>query len=37
MTNFAAVLGDMDMVEQIARKQFYAREMQRRALRSEPA
>jgi len=31
------VLGDMDAVEQIARKQFYAREMQRRALRSKPA
>jgi glycerol-3-phosphate O-acyltransferase len=31
------VLADMDAVEQIARKQFYAREMQRRALRSKPA
>ncbi len=31
------VLGDMDTVERVAREQFYAREMQQRALRSEPA
>jgi glycerol-3-phosphate O-acyltransferase len=31
------ILGDMDKVEQIAREQFYAREMQRRALRGRPA
>ena len=31
------ILGDMDTVEQISREQFYAREMQQRALRSEPA
>ena len=31
------ILGDMDKVEQIARDQFYAREMEWRALRSEPA
>jgi glycerol-3-phosphate O-acyltransferase len=30
-----AVLRDMDMVERISRKQFYAREIQRRSLRSE--
>jgi glycerol-3-phosphate O-acyltransferase len=32
-----AVLRDMDKVEQISREQFYAREMERRSLRSEPA
>jgi glycerol-3-phosphate O-acyltransferase len=32
-----AILGDMDRVEQIAREQFYAREMERRALRRESA
>jgi glycerol-3-phosphate O-acyltransferase len=31
------ILGDMDTVEQVARAQFYAREMERRSLRSEPA
>ena len=31
------LLGDMDRVEQVAREQFYAREMARRSLRSEPA
>jgi glycerol-3-phosphate O-acyltransferase len=31
------ILGDMDRVEQVAREQFYAREMKRRALRSEGA
>jgi glycerol-3-phosphate O-acyltransferase len=31
------ILADMDKVEQVARKQFYTREMARRALRSEPA
>jgi glycerol-3-phosphate O-acyltransferase len=31
------ILGDMDKVEQVAREQFYAREMKRRALRSEGA
>ena len=31
------ILGDMDRVEQVAREQFYAREMERRALRGEPA
>jgi glycerol-3-phosphate O-acyltransferase len=31
------VLSDMDTVERVAREQFYAREMQQRALRSEPA
>jgi glycerol-3-phosphate O-acyltransferase len=31
------ILGDMDTVERVAREQFYAREMQQRALRSEPA
>jgi glycerol-3-phosphate O-acyltransferase len=30
-----AILADMDKVEQISREQFYAREMQRRGLRSE--
>jgi glycerol-3-phosphate O-acyltransferase len=32
-----AVLHDMDKIEQISREQFYAREMERRGLRSEPA
>jgi glycerol-3-phosphate O-acyltransferase len=31
------ILGDMDTVEQVAREQFYAREMERRALRGESA
>jgi glycerol-3-phosphate O-acyltransferase len=31
------ILGDMDKVEQLAREQFYEREMKRRALRGEPA
>ena len=31
------ILGDMDRVEQIAREQFYVREMARRSMRSEPA
>jgi glycerol-3-phosphate O-acyltransferase len=31
------VLQDMDKVERVAREQFYAREMARRGLRSEPA
>jgi glycerol-3-phosphate O-acyltransferase len=31
------VVLDMDKVEQIAREQFYAREIERRSLRSEPA
>jgi glycerol-3-phosphate O-acyltransferase len=31
------ILGDMDKVEQLAREQFYEREMKRRALREEPA
>ncbi|MGV0716954.1 glycerol-3-phosphate 1-O-acyltransferase [Mycolicibacterium sp. XJ662] len=32
-----AILRDMDHVEQISRSQFFAREMERQALRSEPA
>ena len=32
-----AILRDMDKVEQISREQFYAREIDRRSLRSEPA
>jgi glycerol-3-phosphate O-acyltransferase len=32
-----AVIRDMDKVERIAREQFYAREMERRSLRSGPA
>ncbi|MGV0660559.1 glycerol-3-phosphate acyltransferase, partial [Mycolicibacterium pulveris] len=31
------ILRDMDTVEQISREQFYAREIQRRTLRTEPA
>jgi glycerol-3-phosphate O-acyltransferase len=31
------ILGDMDRVEQIAREQFYVREVARRSLRSSPA
>jgi glycerol-3-phosphate O-acyltransferase len=31
------ILGDMDTVEQISRRQFYIREVQRRSVRSEPA
>ena len=31
------ILRDMDTVEEIARDQFYLREMERRALRSKPA
>jgi glycerol-3-phosphate O-acyltransferase len=37
LAELRAVLRDMDKVEQIAREQFYAREMERRSLRSEPA
>jgi glycerol-3-phosphate O-acyltransferase len=37
LAELRAVLGDMDKVEQISREQFYAREMARRSLRSEPA
>ena len=32
-----AVLRDMDKVEQISREQFFAREIERRGLRPEPA
>jgi len=31
------ILADMDTVEQVAREQFYVREIGRRALRSKPA
>jgi glycerol-3-phosphate O-acyltransferase len=31
------ILGDMDTVEQISRRQFYIREVERRSVRSEPA
>jgi glycerol-3-phosphate O-acyltransferase len=31
------ILGDMDRVEQVAREQFYMREVARRSMRSEPA
>jgi glycerol-3-phosphate O-acyltransferase len=31
------ILGDMDTVEQISRRQFYVREVERRSVRSEPA
>jgi glycerol-3-phosphate O-acyltransferase len=31
------ILGDMDTVEQISRRQFYIREVERRTVRSEPA
>jgi glycerol-3-phosphate O-acyltransferase len=31
------ILGDMDRVEQIAREQFYVREVARRSLRTESA
>lgn len=37
LAELRAVLRDMDKVEQIAREQFYEREMARRRLRSEPA
>jgi glycerol-3-phosphate O-acyltransferase len=37
LAELRAVLRDMDKVEQIAREQFYAREMERRGLRSESA
>ncbi len=30
------ILGDMDTVEQISRRQFYLREVERRSVRSEP-
>jgi glycerol-3-phosphate O-acyltransferase len=31
------ILRDMDKVEQFSREQFYAREVERRSLRTEPA
>jgi glycerol-3-phosphate O-acyltransferase len=37
LAELRAVLRDMDKVEHIAREQFYAREMERRSLRSESA
>ena len=33
---FRGILRDMDTIEQISREQFYAREIERRSLRSQP-
>jgi glycerol-3-phosphate O-acyltransferase len=37
LAELRAILGDMDKVEQISREHFYAREIERRSLRSESA
>jgi glycerol-3-phosphate O-acyltransferase len=37
LAELRAILGDMDKVEQISREHFYAREIERRGLRSESA